>query len=440
MLEAPFLLEGQGLQLLYAQVAQLLNGQSGGGSETEPKTKEVTYAAFTPHAAALGVLPYTTLDEVPANSIAVHTIAGVMFPEDTYWSLGTKTLGNLIRKADAHENIVGHVGVFRTPGGSTMGLEDFAGTIAATQKPFVSYLQQACSAGYWSASGGDVLMLAGRTAMCGSIGTMAEFLDFTGFFEKMGIKQVAAYATKSTHKNASFKAAIAGDMKPLQEEILDPLNEVFLSTVAANRAGKIESKREKEVTSGKVFVGQLNIDYGLADLMGSLEDAIALAQQFAGEAAASTDTTKSTTNSMSLFAKKLTLGAASLALVAKESITAEQAAAANTELEEAGITGARFITEAQATAFEAQAGLLTTAQNSVTATAEALKAAGVGSIEALVKQRDDAKAKADEYGDQPGAMSTTSTKEKPDVTEEGGDAAKANEKLVADLHAKMLGE
>ena len=406
ILQAPFLIEGQGLQLLYAQVAQLLNGQSGSADAPEAKELPVQYHAFTPHAAALGMMSYNSLDEVPAGSVAVHTIAGVMMPEDTYYSLGTKTIGQRMKQADAHENIVAHVGVFRTPGGSTMGLEDFASTIAGTEKPFVSYLQQACSAGYWSASSGNVLMLAGRTAMCGSIGTMAEFLDFSGFFEKMGIKQVTVNATKSTNKNASYQAAIDGDPKPLQKEVLDPLNEVFLSTVTTNRAGKLDPKQVKEVTSGMVYVGQANLDNGLADVMGSLDDAIALAQQLATDAAGtdSPDTTSSTPNSM--FGKNKFAAVAALAGLAAAAITPELVATANEELEEKGVTGAQLITEAQHDAYEAQAGLLSTAQASVQATTDALAAAGATDIAALVAQRDAYKVKADKFDKAGGAQHT----------------------------------
>jgi ClpP class serine protease len=441
ILQAPFLIEGQGLQLLYAQVAQLLNGQSGGTDAPEAKELPVQYHAITPHAAALGMMSYNSLDEVPAGSVAVHTVSGVMMPEDTYYSLGTKTLGQRMKQADAHENIVAHVGVFRTPGGSTMGLEDFADTIAGTEKPFVSYLQQACSAGYWSASSGNVMMLAGRTAMCGSIGTMAEFLDFSGFFEKMGIKQVSYNATKSTNKNASFKAAIEGDGKPLQAEILDPLNEVFLSTVQANRAGKLDPKTaDKTVLSGMVYVGQANIDNGLADVMGTLDEAIALAAQLATDAAGTTppDTTSSTHNSMSLFAKKLTLGAAAHALVANQSITPEQATAANAELTAAGVTGVQFITEAAADEFEAQAGLLTLAQASVQATADALAAAGVTDIAALVSQRDAYKVKADKYDKAGGAQHTTPNLEAGATDIDAGEPD-ANQKAIDELpHNKAL--
>ncbi|QNE39490.1 hypothetical protein F1C16_07960 [Hymenobacter sp. NBH84] len=103
----------------------------------------------------------------------------------------------------------------------------------------MSYAEQMCSAGYWagsSANGG--IVVGGRTAMIGSIGTKTEFLDFRGFYEKLGIKQVGANATASTNKNAAFDQLIAGNAEPIQQELLDPLNEVLLSTVRANRAGK----------------------------------------------------------------------------------------------------------------------------------------------------------------------------------------------------------
>ncbi|MGI4759598.1 MAG: hypothetical protein ACRYF0_02740, partial [Janthinobacterium lividum] len=88
MLQAPVLLEGQGVQMLYAQVAQLLAGHSGGASDEERPVMQLGFSAFTPHAAALGVQRYASLDEVPAGSIAVHSITGVMMPFDSYYSVG----------------------------------------------------------------------------------------------------------------------------------------------------------------------------------------------------------------------------------------------------------------------------------------------------------------------------------------------------------------
>ena len=435
MLQAPFLMEGQGVQMLFAQVAQLLAGHSGGTSEERP-VKQLGFSAFTPHAAALGVQRYTSLDEVPAGSVAVHSISGVMMPFDSYYSVGTGTIGLRVQQADAHPSFIGHVGVFNTPGGSTMGLENFAGIIAGTQKPFVSLVQQACSAGYWSASGGNVVMLAGRTAMCGSIGTMAEFLDFTGYFEQLGIKSIRVNATKSTNKNASFQAAVDGDPEPLRAEILDPLNEVFLSTVTANRGDKIPAKQLKLVTSGMVFVGEANLANGLADMMGSLEEAVALAEQLADEADSS-DSSSSTSHSM--FGKKLTLGAAAHVLVNAETVSPEQATAANEELKAAGVTGALLITEAAFNDLTAKASRADKAEATASGYAAALAAAGVADIAALVQQRDELKVKADQFDKGPGASHTTPTleagatdvdKDEPNADQQAIDALPHNKALA----------
>ena len=439
ILQAPFLIEGQALQMLYAEVAQLLNGHSGGSSGPEREVKQLGYFALTPHAAALGVLSYASLDDVPAGSIAVHTVAGVMMPDDSWYSIGTKTIGQRMQQADAHPNIVAHVGVFNTPGGSTMGLENFAATIAGTQKPFVSLVQQACSAGYWSASAGNVVMLAGRTAMCGSIGTMAQFLDFTEYFKQLGITQVTAYATKSPDKNAAYQAAVDGDLKPLQEQILDPLNEVFLSTVLTNRADTLDPKTaEKTVLTGKVFVGQANLDNGLADLLGSLEEAIALAQQLADEADSTDSPSSSSKSYMSLFAKKLTLGAAAHALVAAETITAEQLTAANGELTAAGVTGAQLITEAAYNDLSAKAGRADAAEATAKGFTDALAAAGVADIAALVAQRDGFKVKADKFDKAPGAGHTNPNLEAGKTDVDAGEPDEHAQAIAALPHNKAL--
>ncbi|OUJ68656.1 S49 family peptidase [Hymenobacter crusticola] len=448
ILHGAFLLEATAVQTFMPLAAQLLTGQISASSWDDDEEKEPIAAcyAITPHAAALGVIGYNALSEVPAGSVAVHTIAGVMLPEDTWFGMGTRTIGQRIQAADAHENIVAHVGVWRTPGGSTMGLESFGSVIANTQKPFVSYAEQMCSAGYWAGSGANGgIVVGGRTAMIGSIGTKVEFLDFTGFFEKMGIKPISVTATASTNKNAAFDQAIAGNIKPIQKELLDPLNEVFLSTVRTNRDGKLDAKQEKELLSGMVYIGQANVENGLGDVLGTFDDAVALALQLAEEAdtagtSSAQSVTPSTLHNVSLFAKKnLTLGAAMLALVNKETVSAEEATAANAELTAAGIKGAAIITEAAYDDLTAKAEQLTTAQSTIQATENALKAAGVTSVAELVKQRDDFKADAEKYAKLPGAEQTGAIRREGESdVEESGDAD-ANQKLIDELpHNKVL--
>jgi hypothetical protein len=144
---------------------------------------------------------------------------------------------------------------------------------------------------------------------------------------------------------------------------------------------------------------------------------------------------------LQLFGKKnpatsaLVFGAALTALVGKETVTDEEATAANAELEEAGITGAALITPAAFNALEEKAGRVDAAEERATkadekATQEAEKAAS------LQADLDTANARITELEKLPGATHSRPGKKdgKSDV-EEGGDA---NQKLVDDLHAKML--
>ena len=450
VLHGPFLLDGAALQGFMLQVSQVMTGKV---KAEDLGAQARSRSPFQAHASALGLQGYQSLDEVPAGSVAVHVVSGVMLPGDSWFGQGTASIGQGVVAADQHPNIVAHVGVFNTPGGSTMGLEDFASLIGATQKPFVGYASQACSAGCWSIAGSNAIVLAGRTAMMGSIGTKAEFLDFSGYFKQLGIEQISIKATKSSNKNRSFDEAIAGNPEPLRAEILDPLNEVFLDTMLECRGDKIPAKQQGAVLSGLVFVGQDCLDKGLADQLGSFDDAVQLARQLAGTTSAS-----STSSSMGLFGNKVALGAAMQALVGAAAVTAEMATAANAELKDAGITGAALITEAThreletgATAWGAASEALTAAgatdvaalaasrdqyKTSLDTITSQLQAAGVADVAALVKERDQFKAEAEKFGGQPGEMGTSSQKKKADVSEEGADE---HTKAISELpHNKSL--
>ncbi|MDO7853165.1 hypothetical protein [Hymenobacter convexus] len=107
----------------------------------------------------------------------------------------------------------------------------------------------------------------------------------------------------------------------------------------------------------------------------------------------------------------LVFGAAMTALVGKETVSAEEAVAANEELTEAGIKGAQLINEASFNELTEKAGRVDVAEKAAAdaakATTDALAAAGAESIEALVAQRDGYKVKADKFDKQPGAGHTT---------------------------------
>lgn len=383
VLSGQFLLEESAVPAFQLQVAQLLTAQASAGSP-RPADAPVPAACFAISADATSVQlrGYGSLDDVPTGSIAVTLVNGVMLPDDHYdqnWNYvpGTRTLGARIQQADAHANIVGHVGWFITPGGSTLGVEAFADVIAGTAKPFVSYVDMMCSAGAWSGSGANQVVVS-KTGIGGSIGTKWDGLDFSKYYEKLGITSVTVTATESTEKTKAFDEALKGKPALLRTQLLDPLNDVFVATMKAYRPGMVA-----EATNGRLFVGQALVDAGLADQVGSLQDAIQrafdLAQEGLAAASAGSLSAVSTfsfspttphsnppTNLMGLFGNKPTAFAAVLALAAKTTITEAEATAANAELAAAGIENAALITKTEYTDLSAKAGRAVAAEAKVT--------------------------------------------------------------------------
>ncbi|MDF7810497.1 S49 family peptidase [Hymenobacter sp. YC55] len=380
ILGGQFLMEETATQSYLPLVASLLSGtfKAEDWRDLQSEAPKATFMAIQASAQSLFFEGYSSLDEIPTGSMNIMSVEGVMMEEDTCFSAGTRTMGQRLEDADSHGNIVGHVIYVNTPGGSVAGLENFANIVSATRKPLVVLAVQMCSAGVWAFSGANHIVAAGRTSIGGSIGTKFDTADYSEYFAKMGIKRRSITATKSTNKNAAFEAAAAGDPEPLRAQLLDPINEVFLSTVEATRGEKLptDKKERAEVLSGMCYLGETLVAKGIADSLGTMQDAIQIAFDLASEqaTAAPTPTTATTqklsfssltTNSMSLFGAKSKFPKLE-ALSGKTTITAEEASAANEELRAAGITTAALITEGNYNALVEKGTQLTAAQKQVT--------------------------------------------------------------------------
>ncbi len=295
---------------------------------------------------------YSAYDDAPAGSVAVITVAGPMSPDDNCGSPGTETLGQRIQDADQHPNIGSIVLRLNTPGGAVDGLEQFAGIVGATAKPIVSFVQKAASAGYWTASQSDLIVLSGKTAGVGSIGTMASLRDFSKMDEARGIKSHDITATASKHKNAAYFAALQGDYAPLRAETLDPLNNAFLAAVEERRGASLPAKQKDEVLGGKMYYGQAGIDNGLADEMGDFNYAVRRASELAA-AQQSGPNPVSPTSQNTMFGKFRPISA--LAGLMASAVTAELVAAANDSLAAENVKGVKLVHADQLSELEAKA-------------------------------------------------------------------------------------
>jgi ClpP class serine protease len=207
--------------------------------------------------------------------VKVIRIHGVMMMEDIECQgPGTETLGRMIQRADNDPNINAIVLDISTPGGESRYTETLANIVASTETPVVAFVNQmTASAGYWTASQADHIMLSGNTAEVGSIGTVLEYYDPTRHMDKEGFDLVQITASKSTAKRKyNFSQPTEEDKDLIRTEWLDPINEVFIEAVKSARPDVAES-----ALTAEMFIGDKAIEAGLADSKGTLQDAIILA-------------------------------------------------------------------------------------------------------------------------------------------------------------------
>lgn len=138
----------------------------------------------------------------------------------------------------------------------------------------------------------------------------------------------------------------------------------------------------------------------------------------------------------------ITLGAAMMALVTTDTVSAEQVDAANQELETAGIAGAQLVPSAVLEELTTKADRVDAAEKAATEAKTALdtelKAAGVETVAALVAERDAAKAKADELGKKAGALHSKPALKAGESDVEDGEPDE-NQKAIDELpHNKAL--
>lgn len=417
LLTQPWLIEPQAAEGLLFSYIQFLKGGPEASSLFQVKeNKEDKFyaigfvAGLTGSAAVSTMMKYSVYDDAPAGSIAVHTVEGAMMERDNCGTPGTRTMGQRIQAADAHPNIGAHLVDWNTPGGTVAGTESFGSIIKSTSKPLVSFVRNMNSAGYWSGSNANLIIVGGHTASAGSIGTMITLASFDKAYEEMGVVVHNIRASRSKDKNEAFYQAQQGKYDRLREEALDPINEAFLSVVQENRGDKLDLKKN-DVLTGLVYYGQSIIDVGLADEMGNFDYAVRRTLELMDEHSNSNQPNSQNKMAINLFNKYPKLTA--LAGVAAADIKDDALQAANEELEAAGITGVTVISDAQAEAFQAAA------QENAT-----LKADNKKLTESLAASQ----AEVTRLGKLDGAAATGSAKEGAELKDEEG--ADENQKAI----------
>lgn len=185
-----------------------------------------------------------------------------------------ETLARDFRQALDDPSVRGIVFDIDSPGGEVAGVHEFADMIYAARgaKPMIAYIDDyGASAAYWIASAADTV-IASATAKVGSIGVVSAVRDPT----TRSARAIEFVSSQSPKKRLD---PTTPDGKTQIQTIVDDLAGVFVDSVARNRSVSTGTVLA-DFGQGGIFIGQGAVTAGLADRLGSHEQALAEARVY----------------------------------------------------------------------------------------------------------------------------------------------------------------
>jgi protease-4 len=243
-----------------------------------------------------GVTPYTSVDSLPKDSIAMINIIGPVLKYGDYCTYGSVEYNDLLIRLSNSDKVKGVILNIDSPGGQVDGTATFAGTIREVNllKPVFGIVQNgmAASAAMWIGSACQELYVTQVTDTVGSIGAYCTIYDFAEYLKANGVQIHDIYAPQSVDKNKNYKEAIKGDYSMIEAD-LKFIVDHFVKAVKSNRGPRLNTTNENPFT-GKMYKAADALKVGLIDGIKSLGAVVARMEESikikAAGASASTQT------------------------------------------------------------------------------------------------------------------------------------------------------
>lgn len=203
------------------------------------------------------------------NVIAITSLKGALMKNDQECGpAGMATIGENLQYLDRRDDVIGHVLIFDTPGGTVDGTQVLGQTIKNLSKPSIAFVDGLCaSAGLWLASNCNEIIASTDLDEIGSVGVLLSFQDFQPAYEKMGVKFHNIVSSLSPDKVKMWEEIRAGKYDTYIKERLDPIAEKFQTIIKENFP-----KVEDQHLGGKMFHARDLIGI-MVSKIGSLNDA-----------------------------------------------------------------------------------------------------------------------------------------------------------------------
>lgn len=198
------------------------------------------------------------------------------------YSIGSDRISEAIRKARLNKNVKAIVLRINSPGGSALASEVIWREVALAreEKPVIaSFGDYAASGGYYIGCFADTIV-AQPTTVTGSIGVFGLF--FTGeelMNDKLGINIETVNTNKYSDLGTFDRSLTSGERRMLMKQVND-IYETFLERVSTGRHMPVD--RVDQLAGGRVYSGTEAKELGLVDVLGGIDDALAIAANAAG--------------------------------------------------------------------------------------------------------------------------------------------------------------
>ena len=209
---------------------------------------------------------------------AVIDIIGVMrkYASWTSWFFGdaiTSDLSERVNAAAEDASIESILLRIDSPGGEVAGTGALAESVwrARQRKPVTAFISDlGASAAYWVASQASKIV-ASPGSLVGSIGTYSVVSDWSGFFERAGIK-VRVIKAGEFKGAGTLGTEITEEQRAEFQRIIDAINREFLKAVSRGR--ELPGDLVRALANGRVHVASEAKRLNLIDEVGWFEDVI----------------------------------------------------------------------------------------------------------------------------------------------------------------------
>ncbi len=216
------------------------------------------------------------------EKIAIIVANGAIVPSGDDESVGGEQYARYIREAREDDNIKAIVLRVNSPGGSLLGSDMIWREVMLTKgvKPIITSMAGvAASGGYYIAMATDTIVAQPNT-ITGSIGIFSMLVNMEEFLDnKIGI----THDVVGTGEYSDF-ITVTREFTPYENEVMQQSVErgykTFTTKVAEGRGMAVEDVLA--IAGGRVWSGLQAKENGLVDVLGSYDDAIAIAAAKAG--------------------------------------------------------------------------------------------------------------------------------------------------------------